>query len=129
MQSLRAIVPNRPGLLAEITEVLASRGVDIQGIAVESHGSAALVRLEVEREDEALAALADAGHPAVTDSVLLARIEDRPGALAAVSRRLGDASINIRSLHHVRRDEGFAVVAISTDNNERARALLGEAVL
>jgi histidine decarboxylase len=126
VQSIRVVVPNRPGLLAELAAVLADRGLSIEHIDVESHDSGAVVRMEVQDEARALEALTDAGYDAVSDDVLLARIEDRPGALAMLSRRLADAKLNIRSLHHVRRDAGHAVVAISTDDNARARTVMGD---
>lgn len=129
MKSLRIILPNRPGLLAEIAELLAARSINVDDLSVETHGEGALVRLSVEEPDMALAALTESGYQAVTDDVLLARIEDRPGALAALSRTLADAHINIRSVHHVRRDGGFAVVAVSTDSDDRARDLLGATAL
>ena len=129
MPSLRVIVPNRPGLLAELTECLAAKQIDIAEIVVETHGSGALVRMEVARDDDALAVLTDAGYQAVTDDVVLARIEDKAGALAVISRLLADENINIRALHHVRREDGFALIALSTDDNGRARVLLGERAL
>ncbi|MDE2482616.1 MAG: ACT domain-containing protein [bacterium] len=129
MRSIRVIVPNRPGLLAELTEVLAAKGISIEQIVVETHDEGALVRMEVEHDDRALEILTDAGYHAVTDDVLLARIEDRPGALAQLSRRLADERLNIRSVHHVRREAGFALVAISTDDNARARGVLGESAV
>ena len=129
MQSIRVIVPNRPGLLAELTECLAGADLSIADIIVETRGTGALVRISVTDADRALAVLTGAGYDAVTDSVLLARVEDRPGALAHLSRTFADAALNIRSLHHVRREDGFAVVAISTDDNARARDVLGESAL
>ena len=129
MPSLRAIVPNRPGLLAEFTECLAAKNIDIEGVVVETHGEGALVRIDVSNVDQALECLAAAGYQAVTDDVVLARIEDKAGGLAQVSRRLAEANINIRARHHVRRDSGYAVVAVATDDNARARALLGDAAL
>jgi hypothetical protein len=127
--NLRVIVPNRPGLLAELAECLAEKSIDIEQIVVETHGSGALVRMEVARVDDALECLSAAGYQAVTDDTVLAKIEDKAGALAQVSRRLAEANINIRALHHVRRDAGFAVVAISTDDNAHAREVLGEDML
>ena len=129
MQHLRVVVPNRPGLLAELTEVLAAKSISIVEITVETHGAGAVVRLEVEDGALAMEALTDAGYRAVSDQVILARIEDKPGALAELSRRLADAQINIRALHHVRREAGHALVAVSTDDNDRARHVLGEAIV
>lgn len=129
MRSIRVVVPNRPGLLAELTEVLAGGGLDIAQIVVETHDAGAVVRMEVEHDDRALEVLTEHGYRAVSDDVLLARIEDRPGSLAQLSRRLADAHVDIRSLHHVRRDGGFALVAVSTDDNARARGVLGESAV
>jgi hypothetical protein len=132
MQSIRVVVPNTPGLFAQITERLASRGISIEQVVVETYGDSAVVRLGVENTlsaDQSLKILTEAGYNAVCDEVLLARIEDQPGALAHLSRRLTNAGLDIRSVHHVRRDSGFAVVAISTDDNVEARNLLGEAAL
>lgn len=129
MRSIRVVVPNRPGLLAELTEVLAARGMDISQIVVETDDTGAVVRMEVEDDDAALGVLTEAGYHAVSDDVVLARIQDRPGSLASLSRRLADANINIRSLHHVRRESGFALVAVSTDDNVQARTVLGDAAL
>lgn len=129
MRAIRVVVPNRPGLLAELTEVLAAAGIDIAVIVVETHDAGAVVRMEVEDDDAALGALTDAGYRAVSDDVLLARIDDRPGSLAQLSRRLADQRLNIRSLHHVRRDGGVALVAVSTDDNARAREILGESAV
>lgn len=129
MQHLRVVVPDRPGLLAELTEVLALRSIDIGEITVETHGAGAIVRLGVENDALAMQVLTDAGYHAVSDQVILARIADKPGALAEISRELAEAEINIRSLHHVRREAGHALVAISTDDNYRARRVLGEVVV
>lgn len=129
MRSIKVVVPNRPGLLAEMTEVLAARSISIDRIVVETHDAGAVVRMALESDDAALTALTDAGYHALTDDVLLARLEDKPGALAHLSRRLGEANVNIRSLHHVQRDGGYSLVAVSTDDNARARDLLGDVVL
>ena len=129
MPNLRVIVPNRPGLLAELTECLAAKSIDIEQIVVETHGTGALVRMEVAHVDDALECLSAAGYQAVTDDTVLAKIADKAGALAHVSRRLAEANINIRALHHVRRDAGFAVVAISTDDNAHAREVLAQEML
>lgn len=118
------MVHNRPGLLAEITELLACKGLSITSIVAESHGADGVLHLGAERVDEALAVLTAAGYHAVTQDVLLARVEDRPGALAQLSRRLMEAQLDIRGLNMVQRNDGWAVVAIATSDNARARNVL-----
>ncbi len=124
MQRITVIVQNRPGSLAEIAELLASKGLSISAIVAEAVGAQGVLRIDVERVDEALAILTSAGYNAVTEEVLLARIEDRPGALAHLSRRLMEASLDIRGLNMVQRADGWAVVAIATNDNARARTVL-----
>lgn len=125
MQRITLIAQNRPGLLAEITELLAAKGLSISSIVADSVGAQGVLHLAVARDvDEALAALTSAGYNAVSEEVLLARIEDRPGALAQLSRRLMEAQLDIRGLNMVQRNDGWAVVAIATSDNARAREVL-----
>lgn len=124
MQRITVVVRNRAGLLAEITELLAQKGLSITSIVAESRGADGVVHMGVERVDEALAVLTAAGYNAVTEDVLLARIEDKPGALAQISRRLMEAQLDIRGLNMVQRNDGWAVVAIATNDNARARGVL-----
>jgi hypothetical protein len=124
LQRITVVVHNRPGLLAEITELLASKNLSITSIVAESHGADGVLHLGAERVDEALAVLTAAGYHAVTEDVLLARVQDRPGALAQLSRRLMEAQLDIRGLNMVQRNDGWAVVAIATSDNARARGVL-----
>ena len=124
MQRITVVVQNRPGLLAEIAEMLAAKGLSISSIVADSVGTQGVLHLDVEQADEALAALTTAGYNAVSEDVLLARIEDRPGALAQLSRRLMEAQLDIRGLNMVQRNDGWAVVAIATNDNARARGVL-----
>lgn len=124
MQRITVVVQNRAGLLAEITELLASKGLSISSIVADSVGAQGVLHIDLERVDEALAALTSAGYNAVTEDVLLARVEDRPGALAQLSRRLMEANLDIRGLNMVQRNDGWAVVAIATNDNARARSIL-----
>ncbi len=129
MQRITVVVQNRPGLLAEITEMLAVKGLSISSIVADSVGTQGVLHLEVEQADEALAALTSAGYNAVSEDVLLARIEDLPGALAQLSRRLMEAQLDIRGLNMVQRNDGWAVVAIATNDNARARGVLAGQML
>lgn len=124
MQRITVVVQNRAGLLAEITELLASKGLSLSSIVADSLGTQGVLHIDLEQVDEALAVLTAAGYHAVTEDVLLARIEDRPGALAQLSRRLMEAQLDIRGLNMVQRNDGWAVVAIATNDNARAREVL-----
>ena len=126
MQRITVVSHNRPGVLAEVTELLATKGISISSIVAEAYGTDGVIHIDLDAkdEDDALAALTAAAFHAVTEDVLLARIQDRPGALAELSRRLLEANLDVRGLNMVQRDDGWAVVAIATSNNARARQVL-----
>ena len=129
MKQLTVLVPNQPGQLAKISEALAAVGVNIEDFDVESNGADGLISLSVDHYDTALRALRDAGYKAVTQSTLLIRLEDRPGALAAIAARLKDAGIDLRSMHIVRRTENVSIASLVADDNERAAAILKDVLI
>lgn len=131
MQRITVVSHNRPGVLAEVTELLASKGISISSIVAEAYGGDGVIHIDLDEKDvdDALAALTAGGYHAVTEDVLLARIEDRPGALAQISRRLSEANLDVRGLNMVQRDDGWAVVAIATSDNARAREVLASDAL
>ena len=91
------LVGDQPGELARVGEVLGRAGVNIEGLcAVTSGGGQAEVHVLVEDLEAALPALSRAGLAiSAEQEVLVVALQDRPGALGAVSRRLGDAGVNI----------------------------------
>ncbi len=77
-------------------------------------------------DNDALQSLRDAGFDAVTEDALLIRLRDEPGALAKVARRFKEANIDLRSVRFIRRQGGWAFVALATDRTEDAKALVKE---
>jgi hypothetical protein len=129
MKQLTVLVPNQPGQLAKISEALAARGVNIEDFDVESNGADGLISLTVDQYDAALRALRDAGFRAVTQDTLLIRLEDKPGALAAIAVRLKDAGIDLRSMHIVRRTENVSIASLVTDDNPRSAEILKDVLI
>ncbi len=129
MKQLTVLVPNQPGQLAIITRALAAQGVNIEDFDVESHGADGLISLTVDKYDDALRALRDAGYRAVTQDTLLVRLEDKPGALAIVAAQLKDAGIDLRSMHIIRRTGTVSIATLVTDNNPRAAEVLKDVLI
>ena len=118
------IVPNEAGALAQVTEALSEAGINIEAIDGRLAGELGVVSLSTSDDDAALRALLDADLRAITSDSIIFRLPDRPGALAGVARLFGDHQVNVRTVHIVHRLEGQAVVAVTTDDDNRARSLL-----
>ncbi len=124
LREIFIVTPNRPGLVADISEVLGGHGINIESLdAEEVHGLATVV-LTVDRYDDALRCLRNAGFDAVSEDALVVRIKDEPGSLARLSRRFKEAGINLRCLRILRRHQGLAWIALSTPSTEEAKALV-----
>ena len=129
MKQITVVGESDPGLLARVSETLAARGINIETLdsqTVEDHG---VVIFTVDQYDEALAALRDAGIPAVSEDAIIIRIVDEPGALAKISQRFHDAEIRVRSVRIIRRGSGSGLVALSTERTEQALDLVRDVLI
>jgi hypothetical protein len=86
-----------PGELARVANLLGKVGVNIEGYcAVSSGGGKAEVHLLVEDEATAFDALAAAGIEVASEQeVAVIAVDDRPGVLGEITRKLGDANVNV----------------------------------
>jgi len=88
---------DQPGELARLGQILGEAGVNIEGFcAIASAGGQAETHVLIEDAAVAFDALAAAGIEVVFEQeVAVVPVEDRPGELGHVSRKLGDAGVNI----------------------------------
>ena len=119
------IVPDRPGGLAQVTAALAEEEINIEAIDGRLAGEFGVITLSTSDDDAALLALLRAGLRAVTSDVIVFRLPDRPGALAGVAQLFSEHHVNARTIHIMHRLEGHAIVAVTTDNDDLARTLIG----
>ncbi len=129
MKQIIVPVPNSPGTLAAITESLAAAGVNIESIDAEAIEANGVIILRVDHYDDALRSLRDAGFRAVTEDALVLRLENRPGALAAIARRLTDSQIAIRSLQILERCGPTSLVTLVIDDPSAAKSLLADVLV
>jgi hypothetical protein len=115
-------VEDEPSELARLGQILGSAGVNIEGFcAVTSGGGQAEIHVLVEDAADALTELAAAGlEVRFEQEVAVVALEDRPGALGDVTRRLGDAGINL-TLAYLATNTRLVFAA---DNLDEARGVL-----
>ena len=118
------IVPHEPGALTLVTATLGEAGVNIETIDGRNAGALGVITLRTNDDDAALHALLEADLRAVTSDAIVFHLPDRPGALAEVAQRFSAEQINVRTIHIVHRQGGEAIVAVTTEDDRRARELL-----
>jgi hypothetical protein len=98
---LTLYLDNEPGQLARVGDVLGEAGANIEGLcAVVSGGSQAAVHVLVQDATPAFEALERAGiRIAAETEVIVLPVDDRPGALGEVARKLGGADVNLTAVY------------------------------
>jgi hypothetical protein len=117
-------LPNHPGALADLSEALANAGVDLRAIGGGGIGELGHVILTTADDDTTRQVLKDGGYTYHEGESLLTEVDDRPGGMAAVARRLADAGINIQGHLFVGRWGDRAMFAFVVDDPEKARPVL-----
>ncbi|RKY61192.1 MAG: hypothetical protein DRP95_03175 [Candidatus Latescibacterota bacterium] len=116
---------NRPGRLEKITGVLAEAGINIRAITIASSDRFGVVKLLVDRPDEALEKLKNAGLSASLQEVLAVPMEDRPGGLHRVLQVLASRGINVEDAYGFVEESGKrAILVVEVEDIKGAESLL-----
>jgi len=115
------IPDDAPGVLARLGEAAAAAGISIAGISAFTGEGKGLVHVLVEDAQAALDALTEAGFDVrAARDVLVVEVEDRPGALGEVCRRLADGGVNVQQAYTA----GGSRLVLAVDDLETARGLV-----
>ena len=118
------ILPYQAGTLAQLTRALADAGVNVLGCSGQQLGPEGITHLLVEDAPGAREAASRAGFVVRGEhDVVVADIEDVPGAIAGLLAPLADAGINVNLTYLA---TGSRLV-IGVDNVDQARAVVRHA--
>ena len=120
-------VENRTGTLLEITEILASAGVDIRAMSLADTRDFGILRLIVSDIDKAREALKDNQCVVSVNEVIAVAVPDAPGSLREVVKLLANHQINIEYMYAFITVSGKnACVVIRVNDNDKAVKVLTE---
>ncbi len=127
IKQLSVFLENKSGRLAEITAIIADAGIDIRALSIADTTNFGILRLIVDKPDEAEQALKKAGLTVSLTKVIAIGIPDTPGGFASAMKCLSQAGIGIEYMYaFISRSEGRACVILRAENNESALATLEE---
>ena len=115
---------NEPGALARLAARLGEHGIDIRTIGVGAIGTHGCAVLSTNNDSTAREVLRKARYTFLEGEVLNVAVEDRPGALASLTRRLAEAGVNITSVVLLGRHQGKAELGITVDEVDIARRVI-----
>jgi len=115
---------NQPGALADLAQALAEHGIDIRSSSGGGVGSTGWATLSTNNDDAARDVLRRRRYTFSEGEILTISVEDHPGSLARLMRRLADADINVLGLVTLGRRQGKAELALAVDAVDKARRVL-----
>ncbi|OQX18261.1 MAG: amino acid-binding protein [Desulfobulbaceae bacterium A2] len=99
VEQLAVFLENKSGRLAEITHILADKNINIRALSVADTADFGILRLIVDRVDEAKLALKEGGFTVGKTQVVAVEVPDRPGGLAGVLHVVEDAGLNVEYMY------------------------------
>ncbi len=122
-KQLTIFVENRPGRLQSIAENLQKSGIDIRAITIQDRGDYWLLRLIVNKPNDAYLAMADVGCACALKDVLAVSVPDQPGNFYKLTAALAASGINVLDAYgFVLQPHQTGVCCVEIDKSHRATA-------
>lgn len=112
VEQISVFLENRAGRLKEVTGILFEAGVNIRALALADTSDFGVLRLLVDDNVKAVAALKENGFTVGRTEVVAVEVVDRPGGLHSLLEMLGKASLNVEYMYAYVRNSGQNAVMI-----------------
>ncbi len=127
VKQISVFVENKPGRLAEFTNVLRNNNIDMRALSIAETPDFGILRVIVNDPFETACVLKDAGYIASITPVLAARVADEPGSLFKILDILAEANINLEYTYaFLTREKDSAYIIFRVEDNDRAVEVLSK---
>lgn len=118
-------VVNKIGVLADMSQIVADRGVNIAAVAGYALDNKAIIMMATDDNQRAIDALKKAGYRSIRErEAVMVELENKTGALKVVTAKLAGEDIDIRQIYGTTCPDGCpARLILSTTNNDKAVVL------
>jgi hypothetical protein len=118
-------VVNKIGVLADLSQIVADRGVNIGAVAGYALDNKAIIMMATDDNQRAVDALKKAGYKSIRErEAVEVELENKAGALKVITAKLAVEDIDIRQIYGTTCPDGCpARLILSTTNNDKAVVL------
>lgn len=124
MKEIVVVARDRVGLIADITYLLANGKINIDNMTATLIGNEGVIQLSVKDEKKAKALLEANGFKVMSSENIVVILDDRPGEMSNMARKMADNKINIENIHLVSTAGGKQIYAIKVDKPKKAKKIL-----
>ena len=127
IHQISVFLENRTGQLAEITNLLADKGVDIRAISIAETADYGLARMIVDDSHKASSILLNHGDILSMTPVWAVEVPDRPGGLAEVLSVLAENHVDVEYMYSLfTHKEGNAYMVMRISDEPMFLSTLGD---
>jgi hypothetical protein len=124
LTDLQIELQDKPGTVAAAAEALGKAGVNIEGFAGFEVGGKGIAHVLVEDASKARQALESSGARVTGEQpVIVLEIEDKPGSLGTVTRKIAQAGVSMNTVYLATRTR----IVIGAKEIEKVRSAVGTA--
>lgn len=124
LTDLQIELQDKPGTVAAAAEALGKAGVNIEGFAGFEVDGKGIAHVLVEDASKARQALESSGARVTGESqVVVLEIDDRPGSLGNVTRKIAEAGVSVNAVYVATRTR----IVIGAKEIEKVRSAVGAA--
>lgn len=125
VEQISIFIENKSGRLAEVTRVLGEAGINIRALSLADTSDFGILRLIVNKTDEAKAVLKSKGFTVNKTDVVAVEVPDRPLGLNSILEILDQGKVNVEYMYaFVERCGENAVIIFRFDNTDDAIEVL-----
>ena len=115
VRQLSISLPNKPGMLSKISEIMGHNGINLIGLYVKTRGDEGILSFVANDVDRAASVLQVAGYEVHEDQVLACETPHHPGGLNAILKPLKEAGINVEYLYSYLGSGDHAILLLGVD--------------
>ena len=125
VKQISVFLENKPGRLAEFTDVLSENNINMRALYLAEASDFGIVRVIVDDVYNTYTVLKDHDYIFSITQVLAVEMPDEPGALSRVIRVLGDNEVNVEYMYaFTARKKDSAYMIIRVADNKKAIEVL-----
>lgn len=128
VRQISIFLENRVGRLQEVAQVLAGNAVNIRALSLADTSDFGILRLIVNKPEEATQVLRQSGFTVRENEVIAAEVEDRPGGLSRLLSLFAGSGISVEYMYaFVERRTTNAVMIFRVESVPKAVKVLQDA--
>jgi hypothetical protein len=125
IKQLTVFIQNKQGSVVSVTDILSRNNINLRALSIAETQDFGILRLIVNDEKAAEAALSEGGYLIKTIDVVGVKIGDEPGQLTGALSVLDKEGINVEYLYaFMARTEKHAYVVLRVEENDKAESAL-----